>query len=130
MSNGITPNDHNRINQAKMSQQKKQQGPEAEKQEAAPVTPAPIERQTIDPDRMMDLMAQMGAMNMAAGNVENVSVGRNLDTFLNNVTPDAHAKLYSTFENAIRSEFGIDPSPELVQEALDNYLIGTPVVQQ
>lgn len=133
MSNGINSNnDPNRLNASQFNQQK-QSKPDTGSQRDEEQAPAPQaqERPSVDPDRMMAMMAQIGAMN--AGNVENVALNRSIDqslnTFFDSVTPETHAKLYETFEKAFQAEFGITPGAHLVQEALDNFLIGSPVIQ-
>lgn len=127
MSNGINPNDPNRLNAAQFSNQKKGNAPEAGNESNASVNPAPADRQTVDADKILGLLGQMGAQNL--GQVENVAMDKAMAAFSNTITPEAHAKLYSSFENAFKNELGIAPA-NLVQAALDDYLIGTPVIQQ
>jgi len=122
MSNGINPNDPNRLNAAQFNNKKKGNTPEANTESNAPVNPAPADRQTVDADKILGLLGQMGAQNLSQ--VENVAMDKSMAAFSNMISPEAHAKLYSTFESSFKEEFGFQPSPHLVQEAVDNYLIG------
>lgn len=128
MSNGINPNDPNRLNAAQFNNKKKGAAPEPGTDNNPSVNAAPADRQTVDADKILGLLGQMGAQNLSQ--VENVAMDKSMAAFANSVTPEAHAKLYSTFESSFKEEFGFQPSPQLVQEALDNYLIGTPAIQQ
>ena len=128
MSNGINPNDPNRLNAAQFNQQKKGKAANEGQESDAPVNSAPAPRQTVDADKMMGLLGQLGAQNL--GQIENVGMDKSMAQFESMISPEAHAKLYSSFERSFKEEFGFQPSAQLVQEALDNYLIGTPSVQQ
>jgi len=132
MSNGINSNDPNRLSAAQYNQQRQSKPDTGSGQQEEQSAAAPQDnRQSVDPDRMLSMMAQMGSIN--AGGIENVALGRSIDqslsTFFDSVTPEAHAQLYASFEQAFQNEFGMTPSAHLVQEALDNFLIGSPVIQ-
>lgn len=128
MSNGINPNEHNRINKSNLNQQKKGSQPESAAEQEAAAQAAPDHHQPVDPSKIMDFLSSQGMMNIS--NVENVPVVNSMMRFLDRVSPENHEKLYASFEKAFQEEFGITANPNLVQEALDDYLIGTPVIQQ
>ena len=82
----------------------------------------------MDPDRMLDLLAAQGKFNVQS-NFENPGIERAMNAFADNITPERHAQVTRMMSQAYSDEFGSNPSPELLQDLVDNYLIGQPAIQ-
>ncbi len=112
------------------SKQKKQEAAETNK----PVTGEPGDPYAdlkIAPDRMLDLLAAQGkSQHMHAqlgGGPANIE--RSIESFVDSVSPERHSLMSRMLEQTFQQEFGKKPSPTLLQEMLDDYLVGQPVIQ-
>jgi hypothetical protein len=82
----------------------------------------------MDPDRMMDLLAAQAKYNIS-GQFENTGIEKSINAFSSMVSPERHARVSHMLGQAFADEFGTQPSPEILQELVDNYLIGHVAVQ-
>ena len=85
----------------------------------------------MDPSRMMDLLAAQGKSNQAqfaaAGNTGNIE--SSIEAFTAALSPEHHSFTSRLLEQTFQNEFGQKPSAGLLQDILDDYLIGQPVIQ-
>lgn len=104
------------------------------KSEEAPETqdqgPAvdPYANLKLDPNKLMKLLSAQAQLNVPS-EVANAGINRAMDNFATNFSPERHERLSRIIENAYTQEFGKAPSAEVLQELLDDYVIGQPVVQ-
>jgi hypothetical protein len=96
----------------------------------APNTPAsdPYADRKTDPGKMLELMAAQGKQN-AQGLIENPGIERAVTTFSSHISPDRHAQVAKLMAETYQNETGKAPHPGLLQDMVDNYLIGTPVIK-
>jgi hypothetical protein len=85
------------------------------------------ERKT-DPAKMLDLMATQGKLN-AQGLIENPGIERAMTAFSNQISPERHAQVSKLMAETYQNETGATPHPGLLQDLVDDYLIGKPVIQ-
>ncbi|WP_303674533.1 hypothetical protein [Vampirovibrio chlorellavorus] len=112
------------------SKQKKQEAPETGTS-AAGEPGDPYADLKITPDRMLDLLAAQGKsqhMHARLGGSPS-SVERAMDSFMGTISPEGHSLMSRMLEQTFLQEFGKKPSPAMLQEILDNYLVGQPVIQ-
>lgn len=81
-----------------------------------------------DPDKMLNLMAAQGKQKLQ-GQIENPAIERSVATFASSVSPERHAQVSQLMAKTYQDEIGAQPSPGLLQDMVDNYLIGQPVIQ-
>jgi hypothetical protein len=116
-------------------------GSKAKKQEAAEHS-KPAAGENIDPyadlkvapDRMLDLLAAQGKSQQMHAKLGGTpasiaSIERSVESFVDSVSPERHSLMSRMLEQTFQQEFGKKPSPGLLQEMLDNYLLGQPVIQ-
>jgi hypothetical protein len=96
-------------------------------QEQAP-TGDPYADLKMDPNHLMSLLATQAKLNMPPG-VGNASIDNHMNKFATDITPERHARACRIMEQTYTQEFGKAPSPELLQDLVDDYLVGRPVVQ-
>jgi hypothetical protein len=78
-----------------------------------------------DPDHVLNLLAMQGKLNMPA----EALMHTNMQAFGAQISPDRHAFASRMLEQAYTQEFGKPPAPGMLQELVDNYLIGHVVIQ-
>jgi hypothetical protein len=100
---------------------------QAEQQATSP-TENPYAESQIHPDEMMNLLAAYSKPN-AAMQITNSRMDQLMAQFSQQITPEAHAQLTDQITKAYQDETGKTPSPEFVQDVLDNYLMGQVVIQ-
>lgn len=85
----------------------------------------------MDPDRMLDLLAAQGKSNQARftgpGNAGNID--KTMEVFTGSVSPERHSFVTRMLEQTYQNEFGKKPSPTLLQDIVDDYLIGQVSIQ-
>jgi hypothetical protein len=82
----------------------------------------------MDPNRMLDLLNTQAKLNIPAG-FENTGIERSMNSFAAAVTPERHAQVSRMMTQAYSDEFGANPSPDVLQDLVDNYLIGGVSIQ-
>jgi hypothetical protein len=82
----------------------------------------------MDPDRMLDLLATQAKFNGQV-NFENTGIERAVTSFASAITPERHAQVSQMMSNAYADEFGSKPNQQLLQDLVDNYLIGGVSIQ-
>lgn len=82
----------------------------------------------MDPSRMLDLLTTQAKLNSPV-NFENTGIERAMNTFSSSVTPERHAKVSQMMTQAYTDEFGSKPSQQILQDLVDNYLIGGVAIQ-
>lgn len=108
--------------------------PQPEANEEASEAQAPVDPYAdlkMDPSRMLDLLATQGKSNQAritgpgnAGNIE-----KTMEAFTGSVSPERHSFITRMLEQTYQNEFGKKPSAALLQDIVDDYLIGQVSVQ-
>lgn len=85
----------------------------------------------IPPDRMLDLLAAQGKSQHMHAQLSGVpaNVERSIERFMDTVSPERHSLMSRMLEQTFQQEFGKKPPTELLQEMLDDYLVGQPVIQ-
>lgn len=127
MSYGINNNDPNRLNQAQMGQQGKQQQPE-HAEEQTPQAPAPAAAShPVEPGAVLKFLTQQGNLNL--GGIENVPIANSMAAFQTAISVERHQHLSATFRTTYKEEFGNPPTDNQVQELVDDFIIGVPVIQ-
>jgi hypothetical protein len=104
-----------------------QPDPNAAKGEAAP-TGDPYAELKMTPDKMLDLLAAQGRVN-SQNQIENPAIEKSVNAFTKSITPERHAQVCKQLEQAYVAEMGSKPHPAVLQDMVDNYLIGKPMVQ-
>lgn len=86
----------------------------------------------MDPSRMLDLLAAQGKSNQAhfAGVGNTGSIEKSIESFESTISPERHSFVSRMLEQTYESEFGKKPSAGILQDIVDNYLIGQVAVQQ
>jgi hypothetical protein len=111
------------------NRQAKGNQPDAQaEQSAVPPATDPYADLKTDPDTMMNLLAAHSMPN-AAMQITNSRMDQLMAQFSQQITPEAHAQLTDQITKAYQDETGKTPSPEFVQDVLDNYLMGQVVIQ-
>lgn len=90
-------------------------------------SPNPSTDLTTDPNTILNLMAAQGRQNIQ-GKWESPVIENSVQAFTGNITPDDHAQVTSLMVKTYENEFGRPPSPGLLQDMVDNYLIGSVVI--
>jgi hypothetical protein len=110
--------------------QDKDKSPNPDAGNNAPNTPAsdPYAELKTDPGKMLELMAAQGKQN-AQGLIENAGLERAVTAFSNRISPERHAQVAKLMAETYQNETGKAPHPGLLQDLVDNYLIGKPVIQ-
>ncbi len=106
-------------------------GASDEKPEAAQgATPSgdPYADLKVDPNHLMKLLAEQAKLNVPS-DVQNAGINQTVAQFASEVSPERHSRLKRLIEQTYTQEFGKEPNPQVLQNILDNYLIGQPVVQ-
>jgi hypothetical protein len=97
--------------------------------EQAPVDPYADLK--MPPARMMDLLSAQGSSNQALlasnGVVNHIEMA--INAFSNSVSPERHSLASRLLEQTYQNEFGGKPGAGILQDILDDYLIGQPVIQ-
>lgn len=85
----------------------------------------------MDPDRMMDLLsAQAKSNNIKFSGVGNAgSIEKSVAAFETSVSPERHSLVSRMLEQTFESEFGKKPPVGILQDMVDDYLIGQVLVQ-
>jgi hypothetical protein len=125
--NGINP-EKNTGAGFNANRQSQGQQPEADAGQDAPVPTDPYADLKIDPDYLLKLLGAQAKLNLPAG-VENAGVDKTVAGFTDTISPERHARVIRVFEQAYSQEFGASPSPGLLQDMVDDYLIGRVNVQ-
>jgi hypothetical protein len=85
----------------------------------------------MDPARMMDLLAVQGKSNQSQlsgiGGVNHIEMA--METFSNSISLERHSLTSRLLEQTYQNEFGAQPEAGILQDILDDYLIGQPVIQ-
>jgi len=128
MSNGINNNDpNNRLSQTQFGHQGKQQQQPGE-QEEAPAAQAPsAPGKSVEPGAVLKFLTQQGNLNL--GGIENVPISNSISAFQTAISVERHQHLSTTFRTTYQEEFGTEPSDNQVQELVDDFIIGVPVIQ-
>jgi hypothetical protein len=83
------------------------------------------------PARMMDLLTAQGISNQAqlgsTGVVSHIEMAVN--AFSSSISPERHSLASRLLEQTYQNEFGGKPGAGILQDILDDYLIGQPVIQ-
>ncbi len=82
----------------------------------------------MDPDKMLNLLAAQGRVNTQT-QIENPGIERSVGAFTQAVSPEQHSQVAQQMSQAYQHEFGVNPHPAVLQDLVDNHLIGKPVVQ-
>ena len=100
---------------------------------AVPGKPAdavdPYAELKMDPDKMLNLLAAQGRVN-TQNQIENPGIERSVGAFTQAVSPEHHSQVAQTMSQAYQHEFGVKPHPAVLQDLVDNHIIGKPVVQK
>jgi len=80
-----------------------------------------------DPGKMLNLMAAQGRQNVHT-QLESPVIENSVLGFSGAVTPERHAQVTSLMAQTYQNEVGKPPSPGLLQDMVDNYLIGSVVI--
>ena len=96
-------------------------------EQAQPPAGDPYADLKVDPSRLMELLSAQAKANLPA-ELQNPSINSSIAAFSSVVTPERHARATRLVSQAYATEFGKPPSEELLQEMVDNYLIGTPAI--
>jgi len=92
-------------------------------------TPAdPYAELKTDPGKMLNLMATQGKQNIQ-GQIESPSIERSISAFTGKVSPERHAHVTKLMAQTYQTETGRTAHPALLQDMVDNYLIGQPSIQ-
>ncbi len=128
--NGFNPDKKLGAHFTPQGKQKKQDSTEGNKPDAGSPTD-PYADLKMDPSRMLDLLAAQGKSNQVHAQMSGspASIERSVESFAETVSPERHSLMSRMLEQTFQKEFGKKPSPALLQEILDNYLVGQPVVQ-
>lgn len=85
----------------------------------------------MDPDRMMELLATQAKANQrhitappGTGNIE-----KSVAAFEASISPERHSFVSRMLEQTYENEFGKKPSPAMLQDIVDNYLVGQAHIQ-
>ncbi|WP_373533274.1 hypothetical protein [Vampirovibrio sp.] len=85
----------------------------------------------MDPSRMMDLLAAQGKPNQiqvaGAGAAHHIEMA--MESFSSQISPERHSLTSRLLEQTYQHEFGAKPAAGILQDILDDYLIGQPVIQ-
>ncbi len=81
----------------------------------------------VSPDHVYNLLSSQSGFALRNVNVDNMERMMHASTGM--VSPEEHAKVTSQFRDGYRKEFGSFPPPDLLEEMVDNYLIGQVVIQ-
>lgn len=88
----------------------------------------PYAGQKLDPDRMMDLLAAQAKLNIPS-QVENPGIERSIEAFTQQIPPERHARVSNLLQQVYTDEFGALPGADILQNMVDDYLIGHVSVQ-
>ncbi len=83
----------------------------------------------VSPDVMFGMLAAQAKQNIP-NLVSNSSIEKNVAHFSGTVSSTDHAQVTAMISDVYQQEFGKAPSATLLRAIVDNYLIGTPSVQQ
>lgn len=126
--NKFDPNLGKGINFSHQKQGKKEAPADAEGTEQGAKSD-PYADQKIDPAKVMAFLSLQGKQT---GQIDYMPVVHSVQAFTELFSPERHEELLNTFLDIIREDapgLSEDAQANLAQDALDNYLIGTPVVQ-
>lgn len=112
------------VNNDLLKQSSKQ---EANEQRPIEEEKAPVEYESIDPEKVLDAMKKHGVNNfcqaMASGKIACKSITESMDFFANTITPELHTKLTDRVKNVFKKEFPTaDPDPDLITEVVDDII--------
>lgn len=82
----------------------------------------------MEPGKMMNLLASQ-AQQGGKAQVEASQIGQQMARFAGGISPERHAQVSKQLRNAYQLEFGKPPSKGVLQELVDDYLIGRPQIQ-
>lgn len=111
------------FNPQKSGKQTSKDTPPAEKDTTSP---AP-NRVPVDSSKVWDLLKQQGQVNLSS--VENVSIANKVQAFTEFVSPDRYEEIRNQFKNVYQEEFGKQPSDEILETMVSDFIVGVPVVQ-
>jgi hypothetical protein len=77
----------------------------------------------IPPDQMLDMLAAQSMTRIPLQKSESA-------LFKGMPNLEQHRQISQTLSNAYTEEFGSPPSPHVLQDMVDNHIIGTPVISQ
>jgi hypothetical protein len=106
-------------------QNKNAQTPDAANDNTTAPATDPYANLKMDPDQMFKLLDAQAKMNIPAG----IDGSSAMTSFSGAVSPERHARVSRLMEQAYTQEFGNTPGPGILQDLVDDYLIGRPSVQ-
>lgn len=114
------------------NQKSKHPNPTADSSPSAAGPSNPQADLQMDPNQVLDLLAVQGQANRISPKFTGASNGieRSIQAFSTAISPERHSLMSRMLEQTFQKEFGKKPSPALLQEILDHYLVGEPVIQQ
>jgi hypothetical protein len=126
--NSFDPSKKN-INNANLNPNRQGKGKEEAPAEGAEQQSAgdPYADLKMDPNKLMNILAAQAKQN--ASKIENVSVNSSVAAFSEFMSPERHSRLSRMFEQAYKEEFGSIPDEGTLQNILDDYIVGQPVIQ-
>ena len=80
-----------------------------------------------DPNKMLNLMAAQGRQNIYT-QLESPVIENSVLGFTGSISPERHAQVSKLMAQTYQNETGRPPSPGLLQDMVDNYLIGSVVI--
>ncbi len=80
----------------------------------------------MDPNRMLDLLAAQGKSNQAhfASTSSAANIEKTMEAFTSTMSPERHSLTSQMLKQTYQAEFGKAPSNALLQDMVDDYLIG------
>lgn len=119
------------IHQTNLNNQKGGKKQEAATEQAADATSTgdPYAELKMDPSQLMSLLSAQAKYNLHNSQIEHTPIQKSVLAFTDAISPEAHSKLSARISKAYTEEFGKPPSAEVLQNAIDDYLIGVPVVE-
>lgn len=94
--------------------------------ESAPSSETPINQ--IEPDRLFELLSTQAQQNIPLG-MESIGIEKSVITFSGFVSPERHKQVSNSMKQTFIKEFGHAPSDNLLQNMVDDYLIGQVSIQ-
>lgn len=88
----------------------------------------PYANQKMDPNHVLKLLAAQSKLNIPM-DIENPGITKTVAQFTSEISPERHARVSRLIEQAYTQEFGQPPSAEMLQNILDDYLVGRPSFQ-
>lgn len=82
----------------------------------------------MDPDRMMALLSAQSRANIQR--IEHPGIEKSMDAFKNEISPERHAEVTQKISRLFANEFQSPPNPEMLQQLVDDFLIGQPSIHR